>query len=74
MDGAKSSYFVCICIQQDGSLTHQHFVEQIVSAGGFNVHDVQAPEAAHKVNMHLPSARVRHLSTNETQASMLKYM
>ena len=45
-----------------------------MSAGGLNVHDVQAPEAAHKVNMHLPSARVRHLSTNETQASMLKYM
>ena len=54
-------------------LTHQHFVEQITSAGGFNVHDVQAAEAAHKVNMHLPSLRVRHLSHDATQTAMLKY-
>ena len=55
------------------SLTHQHFVDQVVTAGGFNVHDVQGPEAAHKINMHLPSARVRHLSSNETQDAMLRY-
>ena len=54
-------------------LTHQHLVDQVVSAGGFNVHDVQGPEAAHKVNMHLPSARVRHQTSNETQNSMLRY-
>ena len=37
------------------------------------MHDVQAPEAAHKINMHLPAARVRHLTNNETQTAMLNY-
>ena len=55
-------------------LTHQHWVMQVVSAGGFNVHCTQGPEASHNLNMHLPSARVRHLSNNDTQHSMLRYL
>ena len=55
-------------------LTHQHWVEQVVSAGGFNVHCVQAAEASHKINMHLAAARVRHSDINQTQNSMLKYL
>ena len=56
------------------SLTHQHWVDQVVSAGGFNVHCTQGPEASHKINMHLASLRVRHLDTNYTQDSMLEYL
>ena len=55
-------------------LTHQHWVSQVVSAGGFNVHCTQGPEAAHNVNMHLASARVRHGDANHTQESMLRYL
>ena len=47
---------------------------QVVSAGGFNVHCTQGPEAAHNLNMHLPSARVRHLGNNDTQFSMQRYL
>ena len=56
------------------NLTHHHWPEQIVSAGGLNVNDVQAPEASHKFNMHLASARVRHRDANQTQDSMLDYV
>ena len=55
------------------SLTHQHWLLQFVSAGGLNVHDVQGPEAAHKINMHLASLRVRHRGYNQTQDAMLKF-
>jgi len=54
--------------------THQHWVEQVISAGGFNVHCTQAAEASHKTNMHLASKRVRHLDPNHTQDRMLKYL
>ena len=54
--------------------THQHWVDQVISAGGFNVHCTQAAEASHKLNMHLASKRVRHLDANRTQDYMLKYM
>ena len=54
-------------------LTHHHWPEQYVYAGGLNVHDVQGPEAAHKFNMHLTSLRVRHADYNQTQESMLDF-
>ena len=55
-------------------LTHQHWVSQVISAGGFNVHCTQGPEASHNVNMHLASLRVRHSDENGTQDSMLRYL
>ena len=55
-------------------LTHQHWVSQCVTAGGFNVNCTQGPEAAHVVNMHLASVRVRHRDPNITQHSMLGYL
>ena len=54
-------------------LTHQHWVEQLVVAGGFNVHNTESAESAHKVNMHLASLRARHLDANYTQSRMLTY-
>ena len=55
-------------------LTHQHWVAQLISAGGFNVHCTQAAEATHRTNMHLAASRVRFLDCNQTQASMLRWM
>ena len=56
------------------NLNHQHWVDQVISAGGFNVHCAQGPEASHKHNMHTAAARVRHGDNNETQYNMLKYL
>ena len=58
----------------DKCLTHQHWVMQVISAGGFNVHCTQSAEAAHKLSAKLASLRVRHLHTNKTQSSMLEYL
>ena len=55
-------------------LTHQHWVAQVVVAGGFNVHCTQSAEASHKLNMHLASKRARHLDANYTQSRMLIYL
>ena len=55
-------------------LTHQHWVQQVVTAGGFNVHCTQGPEATHKLNMHVAAARVRHAGANKTQFQMLRYL
>ena len=55
-------------------LQHQHFVDQLISAGGFNVNCTQSAEAKHKVVMHQASIRVRHLGINETQSAMLDYL
>ena len=55
-------------------LTHQHWVDQIISAGGFGVHCTQAAESSHKVNMHLASQRVKHGCVNVTQEAMLQYL
>ena len=55
-------------------LQHQHWVEQVISAGGFNVHCTQSAEAKHKVCMHLASIRVLHRDANSTQSSMLQYL
>ena len=49
------------------SLTHQHWVDQVISSGGFNVHCTPAAEASHKINMHRASQRVRHFESNRTQ-------
>ena len=54
--------------------THQHWVEQVISAGGFNVHCTQAAEASHRTNMHLAAKRVRHYDPNQTQDRMLRYL
>ena len=56
------------------ALTHQHWVDQVVTAGGFNVHCTQAAESSHKINMHRASVRVRHRECNQTQDSMLNYL
>ena len=56
------------------NLTHQHWVSQVVTAGGFNVDCTQGPEASHKLNMHLAAARVRHGDANKTQFEMLRYL
>jgi len=55
-------------------LQHQHWVEQLISAGGFNVHCTQSAEAVHKTCMHLASVRVLHRDVNSTQAAMLRYL
>ena len=55
-------------------LTHQHWVDQVISAGAFGVHCTQAAEASHKLNMHLASERVKHGSANFTQEAMLQYL
>ena len=55
-------------------LSHQHWVEQVISAGSFGVHCTEAAEAAHKTSMGLSARRVRHSRQNITQKSMLKYL
>ena len=47
---------------------------ELLSAGGFNVHNVEAAEAHHKYSMHLTSMRVRHLSLTQTYQSMQRYL
>ena len=55
-------------------LTHQHWVDQLISGGAFGVHCTQAAEAIHKTCMKLPAQRVRHLHANQTQAHMQSYL
>ena len=55
-------------------LSHQHWVEQVISAGSFGVHCTEAAEAYHKTCMRLTSQRVKHLRPNLTQKSMLNYL
>lgn len=55
-------------------LQHQHWVDQVISAGCFGLHCTQSAEAKHKECMHLASVRVRHLDINSTQSSMLRYL
>ena len=56
------------------SLMHQHWVKQVIASGGFNVHDTQSAEAAHKTSAKLAGRRVRHLQTSETLRSMSSYL
>ena len=55
-------------------LSHQHWVEQVISAGSFAVHCTEAAESKHKTCMKLSSQRVRHFRQNLTQKSMLDYL
>ena len=55
-------------------LVHQHWVLQVVTAGGFNVNCTQSSEAAHKTSAKLASLRVRHLHGMKTVHSMLTYL
>jgi hypothetical protein len=55
-------------------LSHQHWVQQVISAGSFNVHCTEAAEAVHKTCMRLASKRVKHMRQNLTQRSMLRYL
>ena len=56
------------------SLIHQHWVKQVTTAGGFNVHCTQSSEAAHKTSAKLAAARVRHLHGMKTVQSMSTYL
>ena len=56
------------------SLIHQHWVEQVISAGSFNVHCTQSAEAAHKKSAKLAAARVRFSHKVETLRSMSTYL
>jgi hypothetical protein len=47
---------------------------QVVSAGGFNVHNTEGAEANHKHCMRLASLRVRHLHEEQTKSSMLDFL
>mgnify|MGYP005709551079 FL=1 len=49
-------------------------MDQVVSAGCFNLHNTEGAEAHHKLCMALASSRVRHLSDEHTKESMLKYL
>ena len=55
-------------------LSHQHWIEQVLCNGGFNVGCTQAAEASHKTNMRLASQRVRHMRDNETTNKMREYL
>ena len=55
-------------------LQHQHWVLQVTTAGGFNVHCTQASEAKHKVVMHVASKRVLHRDVQTTKSGMLRYL
>ena len=55
-------------------LIHQHWVEQVITAGGFNVHCTQSAEAAHKTSAKLAANRVRHLGGMKTVHSMATYL
>lgn len=56
------------------SLIHQHWVCQVITAGGFNVHCTQSAEAAHKTSAKLAASRVRHLRGMKTVHSMATYL
>ena len=58
----------------DICLTHQHWVDQIISSGSFAVHDTEGAEAAHRTCMRLASIRVRHSDVATTKESMLDYL
>ena len=58
----------------DICLTHQHFVDQLISSGAFAIQDTEGPEAVHKLCMSLASTRVRHLDVVTTKNSMLDYL
>jgi len=57
------------------SLSHQHWKEQCIAGGSFDLFDTEGSEAAHKTSMRLTASRVRHVAkVNTTTASMLQYL
>ena len=56
------------------SLSHQHWVEQVLRAGSFGLHCTEAAEANHKTCMRLASYRVRHLGDEKTKSNMMDYL
>ena len=56
------------------ALAHQHWVLQVILAGGFNVHCTQGSEASHKLYMRLASQRVQHRRANVTHSNMMRYV
>jgi len=56
------------------SLSHQHWVDQMKSAGSFRLHDTESAESYHKICMKRCSHRVKHHRQNKTQQSMMDYL
>ena len=56
------------------ALVHQHWPEQLKSAGAFSLHDTEAAEGVHKTCMREPSKRVKHARPNRTKDNMLQYL
>ena len=57
------------------SLVHQHWVKQVITAGGFNVNCTQSAEAAHKISAKLAASRSRHLGHGmKTLTNMITYL
>jgi hypothetical protein len=56
------------------ALIHQHWVLQVITSGGFNVHCTQSAEAAHKDSAKLAANRTRHLQVRKTLRDMTKYL
>ena len=58
----------------DQSLTHHHWVRQVISGGCFGVHCTEAAEAALKGVFRHPLQRVKHQEQNVTHDSMSRYL
>ena len=58
----------------DQSLTHHHWVRQVISAGCFSVHCTETAESALKGVFRHALSRVRHAEQNVTHASMSNYL
>ena len=56
------------------ALTHQHWIMQLLCAGGFNVTCTEGSEASHKTNMRLASVRVQHRRPDVTQRNMHEFL
>ena len=56
------------------SLTHHHWVRQLISGGSFGVHCTEAAEAVMKSSFRHPVQRVKHSGQNYTQDAMSKYL
>ena len=55
-------------------MSHQHWIDQVLANGGFNVGCTQGAEASHKTHMRLPSKRVQHRRDNVTTSNMQEYL
>ena len=59
---------------QHTALSHQHWRQQLVHAGTFDLNCTEGAEAYHKSCLSLPSSRVRHLGDSVTKKNMLNYL